>query len=110
MKIACVVGTRPEAIKMAPVVAELRKFSGEVDTQLVSTGQHREMLAQALGAFGLEPDIDLAIMQHGQTLAEVTARALAGIDRVIDTQKPDFVLAQGDTTTCFCTALASFYR
>jgi|SRR5579871_146063 len=109
-KIACVVGTRPEAIKMAPVVAELRRFSDQVETKLVSTGQHREMLAQALGAFGLEPDIDLAIMQHGQTLAEVTARALAGIDRVIETEKPAFVIAQGDTTTTFCAALAAFYR
>src|ERR1035438_6517906 len=94
---------------MAPVVAELRRFSSDVETRLVSTGQHREMLSQALGAFGLEPDIDLAIMQHGQTLAEVTARALAGIDGVLADEKPDFVLAQGDTTTCFCTALACFY-
>ena len=110
MKVACIVGTRPEAIKMAPVVAELRRFDNLVDTKLVSTGQHREMLSQALGAFGLEPDIDLAIMQHGQTLAEVTARALAGIDDVLAEEKPDSVLAQGDTTTCFCSALASFYR
>jgi len=87
-KIACVVGTRPEAIKMAPVVTELRRFSDLIDTKLVSTGQHREMLAQALGAFGLEPDLDLAIMQHGQTLAEVTARALAGSMACSPTRSP----------------------
>ncbi|MHB8637999.1 MAG: non-hydrolyzing UDP-N-acetylglucosamine 2-epimerase [Fimbriimonadaceae bacterium] len=110
VKLVCVVGTRPEAIKMAPVVAELRRFSSVLQTLLVSTGQHREMLTQALGAFGLTPDVDLAIMEHGQTLAEVTARALSGIDRVVADEKPDFVLAQGDTTTCFCTAVAAFYR
>ncbi len=68
------------------------------------------MLTQALSAFGLAPDIDLAIMQHGQTLADVTSRALSGIDKILEAERPDFALAQGDTTTCFCTALASFYR
>ncbi len=105
----CVVGTRPEAVKMAPVVAELRRFS-EVETRLVSTGQHREILLQALATFGLAPDVDLAIMTHGQTLAGVTSKALEGIDGLIDAQKPSMVVGQGDTTTAFVAALAAFYR
>lgn len=109
-KIACIIGTRPEAIKMAPVVTELRRYSHLVETVLISTGQHREMLAQALSSFGFQPDVDLAIMQHGQTLAEVTARALAGIDHALAELQPSYVVAQGDTTTTFCAALASFYR
>ncbi len=108
-KIVCVVGTRPEAIKVAPVVQELRRHSG-AETILVSTGQHREMLTQALGAFGLSPDEDLGIMQHGQTLAQVTARAIEGLDGILAKHEPQLVLAQGDTTTTFVAALNSFYR
>ncbi|MEA2553119.1 MAG: hypothetical protein QOJ65_1295 [Fimbriimonadaceae bacterium] len=108
-KVVCVVGTRPEAIKMAPVVQELRNFP-EVETLLVSTGQHREMLEQALAAFDLTPDEDLGIMQHGQTLADVTARAVEGLDKLYDRLKPDWVLGQGDTTTVFAAALTAFYR
>jgi UDP-N-acetylglucosamine 2-epimerase (non-hydrolysing) len=108
-KIACVVGTRPEAIKMAPVVLELRRFS-DVDTVLVSTGQHREMLSTALAAFGLTPDEDLAIMQHGQTLAQVTARSVTGLDALYERLKPAWVLGQGDTTTVFAAAVTAFYR
>ena len=108
-KFVCVVGTRPEAIKMAPVVLELRRFPA-VDTILASTGQHKEMLEQALGAFGLKPDEDLAIMQHGQTLADVTARAVEGLDKLYERLKPDWVLGQGDTTTVFAAALTAFYR
>lgn len=108
-RIICVVGTRPEAIKVAPVVLELRKFP-EVDTLLVSTGQHREMLEQSLVAFGLKADRDLGIMQHGQTLAQVTARAIEGLDGVLAELEPSMVLAQGDTTTTFVSALNSFYR
>ncbi len=107
--IVAICGTRPDAIKTAPVVLELRRFS-EIETILVSTGQHREMLSQALGAFGLKPDHDLDIMAHGQTLAQVTTRALAGIDLLLDEIKPDWVLAQGDTTTTFVASLAAFYR
>lgn len=105
----CVVGTRPDAIKSAPVILELRRFD-TVETVVVATGQHREMLAQALSAFGLQADIDLNIMQHGQSLAEVTTRALEGLDRCIAECKPNLVLAQGDTTTTFVAGLASFYR
>jgi UDP-N-acetylglucosamine 2-epimerase (non-hydrolysing) len=74
-----VAGTRPDAIKTAPVVLELRRRANACETVLATTGQHREMLAQALGAFGLAPDHDLAIMSHGQTLAQVTTRALEGL-------------------------------
>jgi len=109
-RLLCVVGTRPEAIKVSPVVLELRRFSDVLETVLVSTGQHREMLAQALGAFGLTPDEDLDIMQHGQTLAQVTSRALTGLDGLVDRLEPAMILAQGDTTTTFVAALNSFYR
>lgn len=108
-RIVLVVGTRPEAIKVAPVVQEFRRFP-DVETILVSTGQHREMLATALGAFDLVPDEDLAIMQHGQTLAQVTARAIEGLDGILAKYEPQMVLAQGDTTTTFVAALNSFYR
>lgn len=108
--IVSVVGTRPDAIKSAPVILELRKFPDQVKSLIVATGQHREMLRQALGAFGLTPDIDLDIMEHGQTLANVTTRSLEGLDAVFATHGPNYVLAQGDTTTTFVAALASFYR
>src|SRR5436305_1038479 len=109
-RIVCVVGTRPEAIKVAPVVLELRRYSKLIETVLVSTGQHREMLIQALDAFGLAPDEDLAIMQHGQTLAQVTARAMEGLDGLFESLAPNMVIAQGDTTTTFVSALGAFYR
>lgn len=105
----CVVGTRPEAIKVAPVVRELRRYDA-VRTLLVSTGQHREILLAALAAFDLQPDIDLGIMRHGQTLAGVTSRALDGLDGLLESEKPSAVVAQGDTTTTFAAALAAFYR
>lgn len=109
-KIMCVVGTRPDAIKSAPVVLELQKFSEQVDTVLVSTGQHREMLEQALQAFGLKAHHDLGIMRHGQTLSEITSRCLEGLDKLLCDEAPDYVIAQGDTTTTFTASLAAFYR
>ncbi|MBI5708181.1 MAG: UDP-N-acetylglucosamine 2-epimerase (non-hydrolyzing) [Armatimonadetes bacterium] len=109
-KIACVVGTRPDAIKSAPVVLELQRFDSDFETVLVSTGQHREMLDQALSAFGLAADHELAIMQHGQSLAEITTKALGGLDRLFADIAPDYVVAQGDTTSTFCASLAAFYR
>jgi len=109
-RIVCVVGTRPDAIKTAPVALELRRYSDQVDTLLVSTGQHREMLDQALGAFGLTPDRDLAIMSRGQTLGQVTTRALTGLEDVFEELSPDYVMAQGDTTSTFVASLAAFYR
>ena len=94
---------------MAPLVLELRRFA-EAETVLVSTGQHKEMLLTALGAFGLAPDEDLGIMSHGQTLAQVTSRALDGLDEVMARLQPQLVIGQGDTTTAFVAALIAFYR
>lgn len=109
-KFVFVVGTRPDAIKTAPVVLEFRKYADLVDTILISTGQHREMLAQALDAFGLTPEIDLDIMAHGQSLADVTRRILEGLDRAFTEIEPDMVFGQGDTSSTFVAGLASFYR
>lgn len=108
-KVIFVVGTRPDAIKTAPVVREFRRFEA-VETVLVSTGQHREMLRQALGSFELAPDEDLDIMVPGQTLAQVTSRSLSGLDEMIARHEPQMVFGQGDTTTTFVAALAAFYR
>lgn len=104
-----VCGTRPDAVKMAPVVNELKRHPGEVEVVLAVTGQHREMLAQVLDAFDLHPDFDLNIMTARQTLVQITTRALEGLFEVISEVKPDLVLAQGDTTTTFAAALAAFY-
>lgn len=109
-RIACVVGTRPDAIKTAPVVRELLRFRDQAETVLISTGQHREMLDQALAAFELTADRDLGIMRHGQTLAGVTTRALEGLDEAFVDIAPDYVIAQGDTTSTFCASVAAFYR
>ena len=108
-KFLCLVGTRPEAIKMAPVIALLRKQNWS-DVQVLATAQHRELLDDALACFGIEPDADLNIMQSNQGLVDLTCRLIKGIDWVLDTEKPDAVLIQGDTTTVMCAALASFYR
>ena len=104
-----VVGTRPEAIKLAPLVLRLRAVAG-LRVRLVATGQHGELLAQALAEFDLRADLDLALMRPDQGLAESMARALAALDRVIAAERPALVLAQGDTTTVLAAALASFYR
>ncbi len=106
----CVVGTRPDAIKTAPVYLELKAYEHLVESVLVSTGQHREMLDQALGAFGIEADFSLNIMRHGQTLSEITERGLHGLDKLLGQLEPQFVIAQGDTTTTFVAGLAAFYR
>ncbi len=95
---------------MAPVVLELREYSDKVQTQLISTGQHKEILLQALGTFGLKPDEDLEIMLHGQSLSGITSRALERLDLLLEREKPDMIIAQGDTTTTFVAGLASFYR
>lgn len=105
-----VVGTRPDAIKSAPVVREFLAHADMVETRLVATGQHAEMLDQALAAFDLTADRNLAVMQHGQTLAGVTQKILAGLDDDFANYQPDVVLAQGDTTTTFVAGLAAFYR
>jgi len=108
-RVMVVVGTRPEAIKLAPLVIRLRDIEG-LTVRLVSTGQHRELLAQALGEFGLAADLDLNLMKPDQTLADSTARALSALDQAIASERPSLVLAQGDTTTVLASALASYYR
>jgi len=108
-KVLCVVGTRPEAVKMAPVILALRQ-SRQVDCRILATAQHRQMLDQVLAFFDLRPDIDLDIMRPNQTLPELTARLLVGLDKVLADEQPDAVLAQGDTTTVMAVALACFYR
>jgi UDP-N-acetylglucosamine 2-epimerase (non-hydrolysing) len=108
-KILCVVGTRPEAIKMAPVIQRLRDVPG-FEVRVLATAQHREMLDQVLSLFGITPDADLDIMQPDQRLPELTARLITGIDRVLQQEKPDAVLAQGDTTTVMAVALSCYYH
>jgi len=109
-KVIVVIGTRPEAIKLAPVVLELQRHPAHFETQICVTGQHREMLDQMLRVFGLRPHHDLGVMKAGQDLTEVTAACLTGLDRVLRQERPTVVLVQGDTTTTFATALAAYYH
>jgi len=109
IKVMSVFGTRPEAIKMAPLVKELEKRE-EIESIVAVTAQHREMLDQVLETFDIKPNYDLNIMKQGQTLADVTTRALRGLEEVIKECKPDIVLVHGDTTTTFAGALAAFYN
>jgi UDP-N-acetylglucosamine 2-epimerase len=110
MKILAVCGTRPDTVKMAPVVLEILRHPRDAKLVLAVSGQHREMLEQVLHAFNLKPDYDLNIMTARQTLAQITTRALEGLDGVIQKVRPDLVLAQGDTTTTFVASLAAFYN
>jgi UDP-N-acetylglucosamine 2-epimerase (non-hydrolysing) len=103
-------GTRPEVIKMAPVVNQLRRQRDRVKTIVCTTGQHRELLESVLRTFDLVPDIDLDLMRPGQTLAGLSGAALAAIDSIHESTRPEAVLVQGDTTTAMSTALAAFYR
>jgi len=109
MKIMTVFGTRPEGVKMAPIVKELEKRKG-VESIVCVTAQHREMLDQVLNIFNIKPDYDLNIFKPGQSLTEITTRALGGLEEVIIKEKPDVLLVQGDTTTVFAGALAAFYQ
>lgn len=109
LKIMTVFGTRPEAIKMCPVVLEMKKYPDLIEPVVAVTAQHREMLDQVLHLFGIVPDYDLNIMTTGQTLYDVTRRALEGLGSVLEETRPDIVLVHGDTTTTFVGALASFY-
>src|SRR2546421_11434987 len=102
-------GTRPEAIKLAPVVAALRR-TAELGCTVVATGQHREMFQQVADQFGFSVDADLEVMRPNQTLAGLTARLMDGIDGWLETAHPDMALVQGDTTTVMVAALACFYR
>ena len=110
IKVLTVFGTRPEAIKMAPVVKALAKYPDLIQHQLCVTAQHREMLDQVLRIFQLTPDIDLNIMRPNQTLSMITSNVLLGMEEVIKQNQPDLVLVHGDTTTTFATALAAFYQ
>ncbi len=108
-KICCIFGTRPEAIKMAPVVRML-KHRNDVDCKVCVTAQHREMLDQVLNVFGIVPDEDFNIMKPNQSLGELTARLIGNLDAYLAAEKPDAVLVQGDTTTVLAGALAAFYQ
>ena len=104
-----IVGTRPEAIKMAPVYAALSQKTG-LRVRLISTGQHQSLLHQALGSFGITADHDLGVMRPGQTLSQLTANLLIALEALFKREKPDLILAHGDTTTCYATALSAFYH
>ncbi len=108
-KISLIFGTRPEAIKLCPLVLELDKHP-EFEPHVCVTGQHRQMLDQVLAVFDVTPDVDLNLMQPDQALAGLTARAIAAVDGYLADYEPDMVTVQGDTTTSFCAALAAFYR
>jgi UDP-N-acetylglucosamine 2-epimerase (non-hydrolysing) len=109
LKLLFVFGTRPEAIKMAPVIRQLR-LSGSFVVEVCVTGQHREMLDQVLKVFAIEPDFDLAVMTPGQSLSDLTVNLLKGLDDVLCTSAPDWVVVHGDTTSTFAASVASFYR
>jgi UDP-N-acetylglucosamine 2-epimerase (non-hydrolysing) len=110
IKTLIVFGTRPEAVKMAPIVKALKNDEEHFITKVCVTAQHREMLDQVLRIFEIEPDYDLNIFQSGQTLTQITCRALTGLEGVVEEFKPDLILVQGDTTTVFAGALAAFYH
>jgi UDP-N-acetylglucosamine 2-epimerase (non-hydrolysing) len=110
LTVLTVLGTRPDAIKLAPVVAAIRRHPSDLACVLVATGQHRELLDQVLREFALAPDVDLGLMREDQQPAAVVGRALPALDEVIDRVRPDLVLVQGDTATALAGALAAFYR
>ncbi|MGJ7910850.1 non-hydrolyzing UDP-N-acetylglucosamine 2-epimerase [Neobacillus sp. LXY-1] len=110
LKVMTVFGTRPEAIKMAPLVKELEKYNDKIESIVTVTAQHRQMLDQVLNIFEITPDFDLNIMKDRQTLIDVTTRSLEGLNKVMQDVKPDIVLVHGDTTTTFVASLAAFYN
>jgi len=110
LKVMTIFGTRPEAIKMAPLVLELQKYPEKIESIVTVTAQHREMLDQVLDIFNIKPDYDLNIMKDRQTLMDVTRRGLKGLDEIMQEVKPDIVLVHGDTTTTFVAGLAAFYN
>ena len=109
LKVMTVFGTRPEAIKMAPLALELKKYDN-IESIVCVTAQHRQMLDQVLEIFGITPDYDLDIMKTRQSLIGITTRVLEGLDEVIKKEQPDIVLVHGDTSTSFVAALAAFYN
>lgn len=108
-KIAIIFGTRPEAIKMAPVILELKRFPKIFEVVVVATGQHQQLLNQSLLPFKLKPDYDLKIMEDSQTLFAISTKILSGLEEILKLEKPDLVLVQGDTPTTFNAAIAAFY-
>lgn len=110
LKVMTIFGTRPEAIKMAPLVLELQKHPEQIESIVTVTAQHRQMLDQVLDIFGITPDFDLNIMKDRQTLIDITTRGLEGLNKVMQEAKPDIVLVHGDTTTTFIASLAAFYN
>src|SRR5947209_3538139 len=109
MRIAVILGTRPEAIKLAPVIFALRR-DPEFECTVCVSGQHRLLLDQILEGFEIKPDTDLNLMQPNQSLAGLTARAVAAVSEYLQQKRPDMVIVQGDTTTVLCAALAAFYH
>ena len=107
MRVLVVFGTRPEAIKMAPVIQALQQYPEQFVVRTCTTAQHREMLDQVLNIFGITPDIDLDLMQPGQSLSSLAARIFTALDNVLLAEKPDWILVQGDTTTVMTAALAA---
>jgi UDP-N-acetylglucosamine 2-epimerase (non-hydrolysing) len=110
LRVMVVFGTRPEAVKLAPVINELQKYPSTIETMICITAQHREMLDQVLETFEIQPDIDLNLMRHDQSLAELTARIMTELDPILISQKPDWLLVQGDTTTVMAAALLGYYN
>ncbi|MBL7995943.1 UDP-N-acetylglucosamine 2-epimerase (non-hydrolyzing) [bacterium] len=108
-RILFIFGTRPEAIKMAPVIKEFQKHPDELETKVCVTAQHRQMLDQVLDVFDIKPDFDLDIMEEGQSLLQLTSRVFSGLEKIFSETKPDWVLVQGDTSTVMAAAVAAFY-
>ena len=110
IKVMSIFGTRPEAIKMAPIIQEMEHHKSEIESIICVTAQHREMLDSVLETFHITPDYDLNIMKKGQTLDSVTETILQGLNDILEKEKPDMVLVHGDTTTTFASALSAFYH
>jgi len=110
IKIVMIFGTRPEAIKLFPIISQIKKYPDLIDCKIIVSAQHREMLDQMLEIFRINPDYDLNIMEKGQSLSTITNNSLLGIEKILKKEKPSIVLVQGDTTTTFTGALAAFYQ
>lgn len=110
LKITLIFGTRPEAIKMFPIISEIKKYPHLIESKIIVSGQHREMLDQMLEIFQINPDYDLNIMKQSQSLSHITKNSLLGIEKILKKERPSMVLVQGDTTTTFTGALAAFYQ
>ena len=110
IKIALLFGTRPEAIKMFPIISEMKKYSEFINYKIILSGQHREMLDQILTDFRIHSDYDLNIMKRNQTLSQILSKSINGIEKILIKEKPDMVLVQGDTTTTFAGAIAAFFQ